>query len=55
MASLVIDANLALAWVLPYRSHTEADALLRRIERGDDLVGVPSHFYAEVFSTLVQE
>ena len=51
-AAFVVDASVALAWVLPSQASPEAEELLRRTEAGAELV-VPSLWFLEVANGLL--
>ena len=45
--AFVLDASVAFAWVLPSQASTATEALLRRVEDGDEVV-VPQLWFMEV-------
>ena len=51
-AAFVVDASVALAWVLPSQASPEAEELLQRTEAGAELV-VPSLWFLEVANGLL--
>ena len=51
-AAFVVDASIALAWVLPSQASSIADALLKRIEVGDGAI-VPPLWFLEVANGLL--
>ena len=51
-AAFVLDASMAFAWVLPSQASTAAEALLERIEEGDEGV-VPPLWFLEVANGLL--
>ena len=51
-AVFVVDASVALAWVLPSQASPEAEELLRRTEAGAELV-VPPLWFLEVANGLL--
>lgn len=51
-AAFVVDASIAFAWVLPSQASPQADALLKRIEVGDEAV-VPPLWFLEVANGLL--
>ena len=50
--AFVLDASMAFAWVLPSQSSTAAEALLKRVEEGDEVV-VPPLWFLEVANGLL--
>ncbi|MCY4214038.1 MAG: type II toxin-antitoxin system VapC family toxin [Gammaproteobacteria bacterium] len=51
-AAFVLDASMAFAWVLPSQTHPAAEALLERVEKGDEVV-VPPLWFLEVANGLL--
>ena len=51
-APFVVDASMALAWVLPSQASSAAEALLERVEAGAEVV-VPSLWFLEVANGLL--
>ena len=51
-AAFVLDASVAIAWVLPSQASSAADALLKRVEDGDEAV-VPPPWFLEVANSLL--
>ena len=51
-AAFVVDASTAFAWVLPSQASSSADALLKRLEEGDEAV-VPPLWFLEVANGLL--
>lgn len=51
-AAFVVDASMAFAWILPSQASSGADALLERIEVGDEAL-VPPLWYLEVANGLL--
>ena len=47
-----MDASTAFAWVLPSQASSSADALLKRIEEGDEAV-VPPLWFREIANGLL--
>lgn len=50
--AFVLDASMAFAWVLPSQASTAAEALLKRVEEGDEVV-VPPLWFLEVANGLL--
>ena len=51
-AAVVVDASMAFAWILPSQASSTAEALLKRIEAGDQAV-VPPLWFLEVANGLL--
>lgn len=51
-AVFVVDASMAFAWVLPSQASSSANALLKRIELGDEGI-VPPLWFLEVANGLL--
>ena len=51
-AAFVVDASMAFAWVLPSQASSAAEALLKRVEEGAEVV-VPSLWFLEVANGLL--
>ena len=51
-AAFVVDASIAFAWILPSQASSNADALLKRIEMGDEAI-VPPLWFLEVANGLL--
>lgn len=51
-AAFAVDASMAFAWVLPSQASSGADALLKRIEAGDEAM-VPPLWFLEVANGLL--
>ena len=51
-AAFVVDASMAFAWVLPSQASSAAEALLKRVEEGDEIV-VPPLWFLEVANGLL--
>ena len=50
--AFVVDASVALAWVLPSQASSSAEALLKRVDEGDEVV-VPPLWFLEVANGLL--
>ena len=50
--AFVVDASMAFAWVLPSQASSGAEALLKRVEDGAEIV-VPSLWFLEVANGLL--
>ena len=51
-AAFVVDASMALAWVLPSQASSAAEALLKSVEAGAEIV-VPTLWFLEVANGLL--
>jgi len=51
-AAFVVDASIAIAWILPSQASSSADALLKRIEAGEGAM-VPPLWFLEVANGLL--
>ena len=51
-AAFVLDASVAFAWVLPSQASATTEALLARVEEGDEVV-VPPLWFQEVANGLL--
>lgn len=51
MATLVVDASVALSWCFEDEADSFADALLEQLRQGDEIL-VPAHWAAEVLNGL---
>ena len=51
-AAFVLDASMAVAWVLPSQAYPAAEALLERVEEGDEVM-VPPLWFLEVANGLL--
>ena len=55
MSDLVLDASIAVRWILPDEADAEATALRNRLIEGADRAFVPPHMRVEVARVLLRE